>query len=574
MVLALSERTINHQFAQLLATSQIPAQWKLLVRRPRGGPLAIKTAADPDFDRALEAWRTTQDHLAKLFAAGHYAKYGEQLGAAIQGGLLWDYSWSATVAAPAIAVLPGDHLHLRFAVSFAGGSLAYNSDRTLGVSTYDLTGAVYAFSVPIGRLQIGGTGEILTSAARDQAAQVIRDSGLTDADFTIESLFLDFDNANVSSFDPSNSRFPAGATTPLQIAIEDYFKLILPGQGNPYILGYGMQAAPAAVRPQPRAMFQPTALRFSSSYSSTPGASALNYLLMLGGREFPPGQNVGILPASLLEGAGLDPSQDGMLAIDYPVFEQAVIDPFVAAINGVLVGRFGGSGYSRTGQQWSLSAGTSSSQDVSQPVSDMFQKTIQDTSQSVSSSIALTNALTGLVFAWSFDLSAEVSVHPWLLLAMNRVLAYDAKLSTSGEAQPGPGGHDGQSGTLIMTIQPGSDGKVQFQVASVQSPQLGYVQAPYVNPLYTVDMFLGALVLPLSIIDWIQGFGNGTNMASGVAGLLDSVTSSLQSAIDSLSLGKVILPLGQLYTFKAIQLLSNTNTDDNAVMMNVAYPPV
>ncbi len=568
MVLAISEATINEQLLQLVAAQRIQVQWKVLVRRSPGAATVVKTQADPDFDQVRATWRTTQDHLAKLFAGGQYAEYGQQLGAAVQQGLLWDYGWSATAGPPMVTVLSRDHLHLRFTIPFTDGTLDSNPDRTQGVSSYDLRGAVYAFSVPIGRLQIGGTNALLTPGARDQAARVIRDSGLTDADFTIEALFLDFDNANISSFDEENSKFPAAATEPLQIAVEDYFKLILPKQGNPYILGYGMQAAAGAARQQPRALFQPTGLRFSTSYF--PGASALNYLMMLGGREFPPGQDVGILPDSLIAAAG--GTVDGVLAIDYPMFEQMLLDPFVAAINRVLVGRFGGGGFTRSGQRWALSAGASSSTYVSQPVSDMFQKTIQDTSQSVSSSIALTNAAGSLAFAWSFDLSAEVSTHPWLILAMNRVLTYDAKLSTGGRAQPGPGGSLGQPGALTMSIQPGTDGKLQLQVGAMQSPALGYVQAPYVNPLYSIDMFLGALVLPVTALNWLAGFDNGPNLPNGVAGLLDSVKASLQSAIDSLSVGKVILPLGQLYTFHWIRLLSDASTDDNAVALNLAYP--
>lgn len=56
--------------------------------------------------------------------------------------------------------------------------------------------------------------------------------------------------------------------------------------------------------------------------------------------------------------------------------------------------------------------------------------------------------------------------------------------------------------------------------------------------------------------------------------VVDDVKKSIQHVIDSLSNGKVILPLGELYTYKNVRLYKTENTDDNAVTFDVGYAPV
>ena len=71
MVLALSQDTINYQFAQLWQRHVIRNDWKVLVRSQAGSD-TVKTQEDSDFDTVLSRWLQTQSHLAELYAAGKY----------------------------------------------------------------------------------------------------------------------------------------------------------------------------------------------------------------------------------------------------------------------------------------------------------------------------------------------------------------------------------------------------------------------------------------------------------------------------------------------------------------------
>jgi len=147
----------------------------------------------------------------------------------------------------------------------------------------------------------------MITEASTEVEKVKRDSGLKDSDFTINSLFLNFHNANISSFDKRESNFPEELTLPLQLAIENYFNLFLKKEDNPYILSYGINRRD--VESTETAMFQPSSLEFSTSFSNRLDArisikakySGFKFLMMLDGKEPERNQNTGILPNNLFE---------------------------------------------------------------------------------------------------------------------------------------------------------------------------------------------------------------------------------------------------------------------------------
>lgn len=577
MVLAISEDTINYQFQQLWKRQVIRKDWKVLVRQTKdqnGNPVyEVKTEEDADFDQALSTWVSTQQQLATLFANGEYKEYGQQLADAKQKGLLYDYGWSASIDAPTITILKSSASSLLFKVSFDSGTLYNSHDLISALDAYDLKGCVYAFDVPVGRIDIDGTQELLTSDSQQQAATVIRDSGLTDADFTIEGLLLDFENANISNFDEANSKFPAQMADALQTTVEDYFKLVVAKGKNPYILGYAVKVRPQSAA---KAIFQPTEARFSTSYSDRKGRSAFNFLLMTGGRPFPAGQNTGILPQSLLEAAGYDPTLDGLFAIDYGIFDGLLLEPFVGAINQTITTGFGHAPYTRDGQKWTLSDSASSQTNVDDPPSDFGKNTHMNTSTALDSSIRLTAGASGnLLFQCTFDYSVDIEIRPWAMFhGFKYYTAYEYWLSTRGQYQAGPSGDKGRGGYVEMSIEPGAEGRVDFQIASVVTPALGYDKAPY-------EQSDGDGTPETMLIDAYNKLDSERDAASAavkasqqIGDTVGGVKSDIQNVINSLSTGKVVLPLGEIYTFKSIRLHDAANTDNNAVLLNVSYAPV
>ncbi len=570
MVLSVSQNTINYQFSQLWKRGKIRQTWKVLVWAPSGGPSVVRTQEDADFDATLQTWQTVQANIAALFARGDYEAFGKALAAAIAAGQLWSYGWTGSVAAPAITILSGDTRHMLFAVSFQSGTLLSCPDPTQNISTWGLAGAVYSFRVPIGRLQINSTQEILTPEGQNQANQVIRDSGLTESDFSIEALFLDFENADISNFDTPTSRFPAGATTAIQNTVVDYFKLVVAGESNPFVLGYALKVKQITSR---EALFHPNSVRFSTSYSTQAGCSAVNFLMMSGGNDYPEGQNVGVLPRSLLEDAGLGSTGDGVFAIDWALFNTLLIDPFTIAIAAAVSTGFPAASYTRTAQSWSLNRGLSLTFDVKNPPSDPFKRTQRSSDRTLSSSLALTNVPAGLQLGCTVEYTVKIAVKPWKILHGGSYTAYSAQLSTSGTYADGPAGAAAQVGSVSLTIQPGTQGNVGFTVGNPVAPHLGYDSKPVVDEEFGYGEwgYLQELYNEEDQDDFAQ---QSADAASGLGGTIGGVVTAIEGVIRSLSTGKVILPLGQLYTFANIRLRSTEQTDDNAVLMNVAYAPV
>lgn len=568
MVLAVSEDTINYQFEQLWKRGLIRQSWKVLVREPQDGPRQLKSQEDKDFDETLSAWQEAQATIAGMFAEGKFEEFGKATAVARSAGHSWDYGWSASVAAPQIAVLAGDTHTLLFSVSFRSGTLLSCPDVTGPVRSWDLAGSVYSFRVPVGRVQITSTAKILTAEGRNQADQAIRDSGLTESDFSIEALFLDFENADIASFDAAASRFPGDATTAIQSTVIDYFKLVIAGEPNPFVLGYALNVKQIAPR---EALFQPNSVRFSTSYGAKPGYSAVNFLMTGAGRSFSEGQQVGVLPQSLLEGVSLDSTLDGVFAIDWPLFESLLVSPFVSAIAGAVATEFPGAVFTRTGQQWTLSATTSSSTTVSEPPSDLFEDTLLVSEQAVTSSLSLATIMQGLQLECTVDYKVQIRVQPWVLI-WGRRTDYEALLSTSGRYRSGPSG-DGRPGCVSLLIRPGAQGAVDFVVGPSTAPQLGYEREP--TKRYEGGGGTAGAVLAMWNHYGGEDLAKGAlDAASQLGEIVSEVLTSIDRVIRSLTTGKVILPLGQLYTFKQIRLSTHRQTDENAVLMNVSYAPV
>ncbi|MDJ0795554.1 MAG: hypothetical protein QNJ51_01755 [Calothrix sp. MO_167.B12] len=576
MVLAISEDTINHQFKKLYHKKIIKDNFQLLVRvnksddkPPKPPTYTIKTQEGSDFQQTWNTWEEAQNHIAELFKQGQYEEFAKALAEEKKSGKLWDYGLDAQIDPPTITILKGEPKKLLFKITFKKGTLLYASDSIQPLDSYDLEGNVYAFNVPVGRLEINSKQEILTQEAKDQAEEVIQNLGLGISDFTMESLFLNFENANISDFDKDESHFNPSMTTHLQNVVEDYFKFLGKNKkDNPYILGYAVKVKK---KDAPEALFQPTSLRFSTSHNDNPKLRAFNFLMMNDGKDFPESQDVGILPNSLLEKADMSvPALDGIFAIDYKLFIDVFIEKFIKDIEKTITEGFDtSSGFIEDNQKWYLS--------------DTKSKTSSEGHQQINTKICSNITLTNntpdsdgikLKCTIEYSLNSKISNKN---LRGSEVVDYQYWLSTNGNYAEGPDGKLGHPGIVEINIKPCTQGKMLIDLSPLEMPQLGYDRESYKKPddistqvVKTVAKSAVGNLFVVKVKNITQDMHEQIYKIQSVA---TNIINNLQNDINSINNNQIILPLGQLYTFKNIQLYTNNNVADNPVLFQVSYAP-
>jgi len=233
----------------------------------------------------------------------------------------------ATINAPKIELLPDTNTELLFVLPIKAGKLSYLNGQS--IEDVALNGMAYAFKVPIGKMQITADAMYMI----DEAKKIeLREGGLNDNDFTIESMLLNFQNANVSQYSQQYSKLPAEATqlTNLQIAVTNYFKSIA-NNNNPYVLGYAIQKKKLAERE--KAMLYPTGASFSTSASQVKNASAFNFLLLAEGNQFPSGAAAGRIDNSLIEHVkDTTATASGVIGINYNTFVNLYLNQLHASV--------------------------------------------------------------------------------------------------------------------------------------------------------------------------------------------------------------------------------------------------
>lgn len=125
---------------------------------------------------------------------------------------------------------------------------------------------------------------------------------------------------------------------------------------------------------------------------------------------------------------------------------------------------------------------------------------------------------------------------------------------------------------MNLSIRPGTKGSIQFEITGTTAPEIGYDEKPWER------QGIGPWGMIIQS-DWNAFSEDDAEKAAikasqDIHNVVDDVKKSIQHVIDSLSNGKVILPLGELYTYKNVRLYKTENTDDNAVTFDVGYAPV
>lgn len=567
MVLALSETTINYQFYQLYQGGVIHQDWAVLMgnlrpkRRDPKAPIILQRTPENevDFNNKMDTWIDLQEEIAEAYEDEDFGEIGTLTAQLKAAGADFDMGWDASIQAPSISIIDKRTQTLTLKLHFKDGRLLYRDNSLTEVAEFDMRHCVYAFEVPIGKLSI--TKDQMLLDARNEMETVIRDSGLSDEDFTIESLFLNFENANIISFDPGSSKFPQEAALPLQVAVKNYFDQILKGSDNPYVLGYGVSRQ--RISSSETAMFQPTSLNFSTSYSSKqfeekpiPGEfSAFNFMMMLNNNVPAYDQNTGVLPNSLIElGVDISSSTDGVFAIQNRHFRT-----YLDSLDEYVANQFKDQGID-------VKEGFTDGIMVGEKEDKQKDDTIKSTYTVTRETKHNNEPGTGVLIRYKIEVNIRVGVNiaTWELQHVT--------LSTTGQFTKGDIDKVGSIGYLDFEITASTEGTFHLEheliepaIAFDKNPNLfeGNAGTVFLNIILTI--FTGYIQIVRGIINAIA-----TDLGKGAA-VSDTELIGKLADLDLFNqTNKIILPLGKVYTFKNLRLV----TDSDIIAYDIAYAPV
>lgn len=554
MTLALSQTTINQQFKKLHQQKIIDSNWKLLagnaIRKSSKRKPFFITGTDVNFSSRLNIWQGRQQDFVKT---GDFSI----LGSLKDSGNNFDFGWDVELNPPTIHIEDRNSQYVLFDLRFKSGFLYYLSDPQDSVTRYDLKGAVYSFKVPIGRLKIDQ--KAMTLNAQTEVKTVVRESGLRASDFTIESLFLNFRNAKISEFDLIRSKFPKGIADRLSAAINNYFNIMLPAKENSFVLGYGVSHSKR--RKSEKALFQPTSLAHSTTYSSkrsrtqpAPGQfSALNFLMMVNDNKAPTNQTGGVMAQSLIElGKAQQTAASGVFALEHSLFMTYLqsLDTYVESIfssqSGVKINGGFKSGVMRATQR------------------DYHKDDTIDTTYTLTRQPIKNIATGGIGIRYRLQVSIRVGIHigkKWEIKS--------ASLSTAGQHTKGNINKKGAEGSLIFQLKSGKGGRFDLH-SKLTKPTIAFNESPnlFEGPVGKVIGNIVTLIFawPMAIVNAIIG-----QIVADLGVNTVVKENTLIKSLNKLNMlnqtNKVILPLGNTYTYKNLRYLE----DKKVLVYDISY---
>jgi len=180
----------------------------------------------------------------------------------------------------------------------------------------DFNDWVYTFRVNMNLAEIERQALLNKVEVPDAVKEMVRD--FEPSKFTIRHLFMDFQNANLATFDPALStiKLSLGELQQLTAALGLYFGS-MKGAAHPFILGYSVEAKkPPSGQ---AALFEPTSATFSTFKDpGRPGLNALNFLSMMRGDAFPEGPHAGEFNSNWVESG----TYDGRMVISAARFHE------------------------------------------------------------------------------------------------------------------------------------------------------------------------------------------------------------------------------------------------------------
>ena len=262
MVVALSKSSIDFLFKMMMKVGSARDTWSIRV--------TYDTFQDPqeifinesksDYERAFEAGK------GKIFMQGFYT----------------------TLRQFTVQMIESDNQSVIFQIHFKNGDMSIMA-ATGSIKNINLDGMIYAFQVDLNKMA-----KPYEEAIQDLDTEVVQnidsviaqvdEEGIKPEDFTIQSLFLNFENADIVNYSKHYTSFPEdlsgkdiGHLTSFQTLLTNYYNSDL--RDTPFILGYCVTLP--TLKPIKGAVFQPKTLNYSTSYSEDPNRAAINYMMMI-----------------------------------------------------------------------------------------------------------------------------------------------------------------------------------------------------------------------------------------------------------------------------------------------------
>ena len=488
---------------------------------------------------------------------------------------LYDLGLLANIEPPQIDILSDATNELILQISFKSGSKLFYT-REGKKAEYDLgeNGIKYAFRVAIGKVKITSDQKIVEiSEDGKETEKTLRDKGINDSDFTIESLFLDFENANIASYDSERSVLPKEAENNalLQSAMVNYFKN-LADSDNPYVLGYGIQKN--EVKEEEEGLFYPTGVAYSTSYSSVERASTFNFLMLLDNHAFPSGNDSGVLPTSMMEYAQDKTSTiNGVFGLSVSEFEDVYISSLSEALSKQMYAnstdktKFDSINFYNSGRDFGLHF---KGDDVSGTVDVKYQ------------GLKGNNSENGVDIV--YEITSKAKAHqeldgPGIGPVHIGTVGVDWSLSTSGQETPDDMEDvpKGKVGSLTIGIKAGATGKLEL-INSCSEMVLGFDDK---EPEYRKEsdaklmkaFEIAKLFIPIvAIIDLATDF---------LTSAINPMDGDLKDFVDLLNIqklgeleNKIIMPISSVYAYKNVRLFGNDSSTDELLLFDTSYAPV
>jgi hypothetical protein len=603
MALALSVNKINSQFAYLLKRKKVGKDWGYLTNKE-----ATKFFNDRDgFAQTLEKWKATFDskiinevadlkkQLTKAIEEEDFAKakvLNERIKALEPVGenpyKVYDYAMDAKIKSFKVELAKAEGNETSpfyFIIEMDYGTFytkMFNEQlQAMEIKSFPFSNCTYGFKVAAGKKVITTEEMVLADEDRDK----IQKKGITDNDFTIESLLMDFQNAMISQFVEEKTTIfqSVSATVELRTAITSFFMNLAKSGDNPFILGYQVSPKSTSLTP---ALFSPTLMTHSVTdtdmVSNNGGRDtryqAFNFVMQTNNHPLPGEKTRGIMPRSLIEYIdtkyidGVANPVNGVFAIDYNEF----LSQYIVNVLEPEVGKQIYNSLYKSLTDFDVTQETNTKihcqekREIKHEVdsNSRFDLTLENRTISVISN----QESKGLKVNWDIKVSGNQHLEVPRRIAGIKTGATGAAnwgFSTNGTYPFNENGERGSTGSIAVEITASTKGTLDLK--------FNYSQ-PYLAHDTKKMVFEGSLDGVLETINYLNLV---TAIMQGVQKIFYPDNFSINLSNDRLASFKienfegfserVILPGSNTFTFKTVRLLTGRQDGDDAVLFDIAY---
>jgi hypothetical protein len=583
MVMALSEFTINHLFIRL----KLHPVWSIRMTYIKG------TLIDPVvFDEGIADQNRSYGDVKPIFDGAFANVPGNE----DRKGFI------AEIRNPFISIREKEHFNVSFSIPFAKGELAWTEyDRDAGVNIAEncsLAGLTYVFTVELSKIshpypQATFIDPVAQENVKAYVEAQLDNTKLEAKDFTIETLFLNFENANFIA-DSAATIYPDGADPmdqrwgEFQNELQRYFKQRLAGSANPWVLGYGVTVPDLEKRAD--AVFQPASLNLSTSFAQAvdenghlqtnpkgsakadPRKCSLNYLMMIT-KASTADPDAGTIARSLID-------EYDVLGIDYSLFFDRYLKPAFDIISNQLNATLQALNNSdASGQTGFLLVNVQEGRTISYDGTFALRcapdlRSVDFGSATVHASASRTTTsppgpLGGPGTKTHVEWRKTIHAHPSARIMFPRLttsdgsvrdcLRVDLRLAETTDyyyeydkAGSATTSRDGAG--LYLDAYPAPDGQMSVTISQYDDHQTTLTKGKQetVNKVDSVISgdFFSRLKLP---------------------GFLSALTGKLQTGLNTLP--KVVLPISNVYKYKAIRFMDSEQLSDRVITFQSTYSP-